>query len=239
MKANTALLTLVGIFCLFPLIGGLASATEILTNGGFETGSLPPWVWGRTQFAAHPSNTANEWFVTTTNPFDGAFSAEVNDNFELVQDFAPVPVADISNISFAAWTSPRVEMAVVLFYSGGAEEPILVPTTGGSWRTVNITSSLDDTQTDLIGISFFGSQYSGVNPGNAIYLDDVSITSGVVPEPSTWTMMLLGFAGLGFAGYRVRKGRLLSLVAFLVSWQTRVPAQAPPVSDPRRRRCGN
>ena len=24
----------------------------------------------------------------------------------------------------------------------------------------------------------------------------------VVPEPSTWAMMLLGFAGLGFAGYR-------------------------------------
>jgi PEP-CTERM motif len=27
----------------------------------------------------------------------------------------------------------------------------------------------------------------------------------IVPEPSTWAMMLLGFAGLGFAGYRVRR----------------------------------
>jgi hypothetical protein len=26
-----------------------------------------------------------------------------------------------------------------------------------------------------------------------------------VPEPSTWAMMLMGFAGLGFAGYRSRK----------------------------------
>jgi hypothetical protein len=26
-----------------------------------------------------------------------------------------------------------------------------------------------------------------------------------VPEPSTWAMLLLGFAGLGFAGYRARK----------------------------------
>jgi hypothetical protein len=26
-----------------------------------------------------------------------------------------------------------------------------------------------------------------------------------VPEPSTWAMMVLGFAGLGFAGYRARK----------------------------------
>ena len=35
-----------------------------------------------------------------------------------------------------------------------------------------------------------------------------SLTGTVVPEPSTWAMMLLGFAGLGFAGYRhARKAR--------------------------------
>ena len=32
-------------------------------------------------------------------------------------------------------------------------------------------------------------------------------TFGAVPEPSTWALMLLGFAGLGFAGYRRAKGR--------------------------------
>jgi len=30
----------------------------------------------------------------------------------------------------------------------------------------------------------------------------IAVTSVSVPEPSTWAMMLLGFAGLGFAGYR-------------------------------------
>ena len=29
---------------------------------------------------------------------------------------------------------------------------------------------------------------------------------GAVPEPTTWAMMLLGFAGLGFAGYRKAQG---------------------------------
>jgi PEP-CTERM motif len=29
--------------------------------------------------------------------------------------------------------------------------------------------------------------------------------SATVPEPSTWAMMLLGFAGLGYAAYRKTK----------------------------------
>jgi hypothetical protein len=32
----------------------------------------------------------------------------------------------------------------------------------------------------------------------------MSITTSSVPEPSTWAMLLLGFAGLGFARYSRR-----------------------------------
>ena len=32
--------------------------------------------------------------------------------------------------------------------------------------------------------------------------DTITITFGGVPEPSTWAMMLLGFAGLGFMAYQ-------------------------------------
>jgi hypothetical protein len=37
--------------------------------------------------------------------------------------------------------------------------------------------------------------------------DTIQLTTGVIPEPSTWAMMLLGFAGLGFVGYRKVKSR--------------------------------
>jgi hypothetical protein len=36
-------------------------------------------------------------------------------------------------------------------------------------------------------------------------------TTPPVPEPSTWAMMLLGFAGVSFAGYRARKRGLLAV----------------------------
>jgi PEP-CTERM motif len=76
----------------------------------------------------------------------------------------------------------------------------------------------DDNQVSLGGISlatnagdiniFYLGGAPGVtnsvqNPGGglaALYTADLSITA--VPEPATWAMMLLGFASLGFAGYR-------------------------------------
>jgi hypothetical protein len=42
-----------------------------------------------------------------------------------------------------------------------------------------------------------------INGGDPITVP-VALTVGV-PEPSTWAMMLLGFAGLGFAGYRTSR----------------------------------
>ena len=39
----------------------------------------------------------------------------------------------------------------------------------------------------------------------ALYGPGTFVLSGVVPEPSTWAMMLMGFGGLGFAGYRASR----------------------------------
>jgi hypothetical protein len=82
----------------------------------------------------------------------------------------------------------------------------------------------DDNQASLGGISlatsagdiniFYLNGAPGVtnsvqNPGGglvSLYAADLSVAA--VPEPSTWAIMLLGFTGLGFAGYRrERTGR--------------------------------
>ena len=45
--------------------------------------------------------------------------------------------------------------------------------------------------TDIVGAGAFNAAFS--------------LSGSPVPEPSTWAIMLLGFAGLGFAGYRRAK----------------------------------
>jgi PEP-CTERM motif len=44
-----------------------------------------------------------------------------------------------------------------------------------------------------------GTDITGQGPFNAAF----SLSGSVVPEPSTWVMMLMGFVGLAFAGWRV------------------------------------
>jgi PEP-CTERM motif len=65
--------------------------------------------------------------------------------------------------------------------------------------------------------------YTLIADGPGGFSFDLAI-GGAVPEPSTWAMMLVGFAGLGFAGYRSRWRRaavgpggeaLRSVVVFL------------------------
>ena len=83
--------------------------------------------------------------------------------------------------------------------------------TGLSFTTVSIPVSL------YYGGSFVSNDdlsfsASGLSSGNltiAEYYRSLSgtLVAAAVPEPSTWAMMLLGFAGLGFAGYRQTKRR--------------------------------
>jgi hypothetical protein len=56
-----------------------------------------------------------------------------------------------------------------------------------------------------VGTDIVGKNADGVAP---TFNEAFSLNGVLVPEPSTWAMMLLGFAGLGFAGYRqARKAR--------------------------------
>jgi hypothetical protein len=75
----------------------------------------------------------------------------------------------------------------------GGDPTIYGLDTNGRWTFTDPTH-------DIVGIT--------VSNGTAISTNSFEIAqiTTSVPEPSTWAMMLLGFAGLAFAGWRARGG---------------------------------
>jgi len=52
---------------------------------------------------------------------------------------------------------------------------------------------------------------NGISPNSGSFTGNVRITTGAVPEPGTWAMMLLGFGAVGFAMRRKRRPVLAQL----------------------------
>jgi hypothetical protein len=98
-----------------------------------------------------------------------------------------------------------------LFWPGGAPPTALAfDGAGGFLDIYGLMFSIGGgTVVDLFdnGVgAFSGIPYGGfgvVVANHDLALDSVSAgVTASTPEPSTWAMMVLGFAGLGFAGYR-------------------------------------
>jgi PEP-CTERM motif len=61
--------------------------------------------------------------------------------------------------------------------------------------------------------NFFAIDDLGGNSVIESFTPHFTLLAGAVPEPSTWAMMILGFAGVGFLAYRRRKDSTLGLTA--------------------------
>ena len=56
------------------------------------------------------------------------------------------------------------------------------------------------------GSSYTAAAFNGIEyVDTGIHISGVTLTVSTVPELSTWAMLALGFAGLGFAGYRTSR----------------------------------
>jgi hypothetical protein len=92
---------------------------------------------------------------------------------------------------------PQVQLDDGDFLWLSAPKPIVAPGTPFPPGSTDLQSWTRDAALDPDWLRI-GTDITHQGPFNAAF----SISGSIVPEPSTWAMMLLGFAGLGFAGYR-------------------------------------
>jgi hypothetical protein len=156
----------------------------------------------------------------------GSASVILGDVSVLIQDDVPSDggTFQISLLSDAS-TSPGATLAA------SANLPDSNLSTGFTLQTVDFGTSLaantrywiqlSSTSTTGLGWSYTN-DFSGTGVANEFWYDEgvnpnsggpyqmeVSTSAAATPEPSTWAMLLVGFAGLGYAGYsRSRKRRL-------------------------------
>jgi hypothetical protein len=196
-------------------VSSRAHATNLLTNGDFEDGvgsstlsiSSGPYAGTYTNNSVPVGWTANAGYdlEPSFNFVVGpSIGAESGSYYLSISNFDYEPLATLSQ-TFSDVVGQSYHVSFWAFDGGanGDGNAYLELSVGGQNVTLNETVAFP---WQNFGFSFVGTGSDTLtiaaqtNPSEW-YVDNVSVSSGV-PEPSTWALLLLGFAGLGFAGYR-------------------------------------
>jgi len=186
---------------------------NLLTNGSFEDPSIGTWYLNET-------TSIPGWTVTTNNVdvvaqgYNGPSAAYDGQQYlDLVgygstggiqsQSFATV-AGQTYRLTFAYANNPwstSTASANVRVQDGTSNTLLLQEVTHSGSTTNTLGWSLFSQSFIADGTSAtirFDETVGGGNGG--VMLDAVGVAA--VPEPATWALMVLGFAGLGFMGYR-------------------------------------
>ena len=183
---------------------------NLVLNGSFETGTSP----GASYTALGTGSTAiADWSITSGSidyiggywqAHDGTRSIDLDGTsagtIRASQSIA-TSIGQQYLVSF--WMAgnpdgtPNIKTVDVSFGSSGAQifkfDDTGFSKTNMGWKLESFLYTATGTLSDL---SFQSATQGAYGPA----LDDVSVTA--VPEASTWAMMILGFAGVGFTAYR-------------------------------------
>jgi hypothetical protein len=176
-------------------LGGSAVAGNLVLNPGFETGDFTDW-------SVTGDGIAIDTVFPNTGCCDAAFSALTTDpNAGVLSQALSTSAGKAYTLSFAVLDEAGFSGDSFTAQFGGFSATI----TGDEAAPPGNLPSLYTAETFSVpGIDIAGGTtllaFKGLNdPSSGIVwnLDDVSVNAVSTPEPSTWTLLLIAFAGLG------------------------------------------
>jgi hypothetical protein len=165
-----------------------------------QGGSLPPYDFGTLPNGDSAFSVTNNTFIPSpsgSNHFDGnvfVFSLAVASSVEFTVNAGALEGPNSVGVGYSRYTNPLFNNCCFLF--PGAQNTVLSLAAGDYELDVGLIMPSAPEGTPSY---FFESYTGGV---------EVAPLIASVPEPSTWAMMLIGFAGIGFMAYR-RSRKLL------------------------------
>jgi choice-of-anchor C domain-containing protein len=210
----------VGAALLFASAGSVGARANLLVDGGFDNPTSPV---GFPFYAEYGPVGGDPHYAGTS--FDNSWSITVG-NVDLVTQTGGWPAAPQSSpyyLDLTGNTNGAIQQAfattigqkydLTFYYSnnpGGSPHPAMASVQVGS---LSDTIQHDGSTTSDLGWTLYTGFFTATTNSTTlsfaeldnccnggVLLDSVSVDA--VPEPATWAMMILGFAGLGFMAYR-------------------------------------
>ncbi len=189
------------------LLAGTSAWGQVVTNPGFETGTLPPW---SATYAGGSSNSSVSASQGSVTPHSGSYLGWGYDNDgtgRLSQNISTVAGATYSLSVWVAQSNPNAANAASIRL-GAANTPVSCALgAAGVWTqcTGSFTVAGTSERLDL--------QFATVAGSGAIAFDDVTVTQTAapaaavqpVPTLSEWTLLAVAAAAGGLGMRRLRR----------------------------------
>ncbi len=201
MKIKISYLALAGaIATLVSVAGGAQAATNLLSNGSFETGDFTGWTQSGNTGATDVEVSGFDGLGSEDGTYFAALGPVGSDGL-LSQTFS-----DVAGQNYLA----------SFYVASDGDTPNDFGVTGPGSFSLATMNDLPKSGYIYYSGSFVGSGSDTItfnfrNDPGYLALDNVSVTSltSAAPEPTTWAMMLVGFGGLG-AAMRGRRRQALA-----------------------------